>query len=99
MRRNIITVPVRKVSDASDAHEQDLLAVEEPLQIRVGERNVAITMRTPGNDAELAVGFLVSEGIVQMPGQISDIKAGPRNVITVTLSPEAAPDLDRLERH
>jgi FdhD protein len=99
MRRNIITVPIRKVSDLSATPEQDLLAVEEPLQIRIGERNVAITMRTPGNDAELAVGFLFSEGILQSPAQISDITAGARNIITVTLAAEAAPDLDRLERH
>src|SRR5712691_6055789 len=99
MRRNIITVPIRKVSDASVAPAQDLLAVEEPLQIRVGERNVAITMRTPGNDAELAAGFLLSEGILERASQISAIKVGPRNVITLTLAGDADIDLDRLERH
>ena len=99
MKRNIITVPVRKVNDASATPEQDLLAVEEPLQIRVGKRNVAITMRTPGNDAELVAGFLFSEGIVQTPSQISAITAGPSNTITVTLAGEAGVDLDRLERH
>src|SRR6266851_3338888 len=99
MNRNIITVPVRKVNDASATPEQDLLAVEEPLQIRVGKRNVAITMRTPGNDAELVTGFLFSEGIVQTPSQISAITAGPSNTITVTLAGEAGVDLDRLERH
>jgi FdhD protein len=45
--------------------EQDLVAVEEPLQIRIGSRSIAITMRTPGQDAELAVGFLFTEGIRQ----------------------------------
>jgi FdhD protein len=99
MKRNIITVPIHKVTGGSTATEQDLLAVEEPLQIRIGERNVAITMRTPGNDAELAAGFLFSEGILRNPGQISGIAAGPRNTITVTLSDEAGVDLDRLERH
>jgi FdhD protein len=99
VKRNIITVPIRKVSDASVTPEQDLLAVEEPLQIRVGERNVAITMRTPGNDAELAAGFLFSEGILQRASQISSIKAGPRNIITLTLAGDADIDLDRLERH
>ena len=99
MRRNIITAPVRKVSDSSATPEQDLLAVEEPLQICVGERNVAITMRTPGNDEELAAGFLFSEGILQRASQISAIKAGPRNVITLTLARDADVDLDRLERH
>src|SRR5437870_1411193 len=99
MRRNIITVPIRKVNEASTTPEQDLLAVEEPLQIRVGERNVAITMRTPGNDAELAAGFLFTEGILQNAGQISGITPGPNNTITITLAGEAGVDLERLERH
>src|SRR5438309_7723595 len=56
-------------------------------------------MRTPGNDAELAAGFLFSEGILQRASQISSVKAGPRNVITLTLAGDADIDLDRLERH
>ena len=43
---------------------EDILAVEEPLEIRVGGRSMAITMRTPGHDVELALGFLVSEGVI-----------------------------------
>ncbi len=99
MKRNIITVPIQKVEDAVVSSQQDLLAVEEPLEIRVGERNVAITMRTPGNDAELAAGFLFTEGILQQASQISKIVPGPRNVITVELASEEGIDLERLERH
>ncbi|MEK6343883.1 MAG: formate dehydrogenase accessory sulfurtransferase FdhD, partial [Curtobacterium sp.] len=43
---------------------EDVLAVEEPLEIRVGGSSLAITMRTPGNDVDLAAGFLVSEGVI-----------------------------------
>lgn len=43
---------------------EDVLAVEEPLEIRVGGRSLAITMRTPGHDVDLAAGFLVSEGVI-----------------------------------
>ncbi|MDQ3162003.1 MAG: formate dehydrogenase accessory sulfurtransferase FdhD, partial [Actinomycetota bacterium] len=43
---------------------EDAVAVEEPLEIRIGDRPVAITMRTPGHDEELAIGFCLSEGLV-----------------------------------
>jgi FdhD protein len=99
MKRNIVTVPIQKVETTSTSDQQDLLAVEEPLEIRLGDRNVAITMRTPGNDEELAAGFLFTEGILQQPSQISKIVPGPRNVITVKLASEAGIDFDRLERH
>jgi FdhD protein len=62
----------------------DLLAVEEPLEIRLGladksHRAVSITMRTPGNDAELAAGFVFTEGIVRDPSDIMLIRhCGPR---------------------
>jgi len=71
-RRPGATVPVRvtRVSDKGSAERADRVATEEPLEIRVartGEEAVplAITMRTPGNDFELAVGLLVSEGVVR----------------------------------
>lgn len=99
MKRNILTVPVRKVNGASVSTEQDLLAVEEPLEIRLGERNVAITMRTPGNDEELAAGFLFTEGIITDRGLISSIQETARNVIRISLRDESSIDFDRLERH
>ena len=58
------------------AVEQDELAVEEPLEIRVNGRAVAVTMRTPGHDEELALGFLISEGISPVRASIpSDFSA------------------------
>src|SRR5918911_770007 len=52
--------------------ERDAVAVEEPLEIRVDGRPVAVTMRTPGHDEELALGFLVSEGIEPVRASLPD---------------------------
>lgn len=52
---------------------EDLVAVEEPLEIRVGGRSVAVVMRTPGHDRELAAGFLVTEGIVRQRDEVLDM--------------------------
>src|SRR5215475_6434405 len=86
---NVLTVPVCRF-DNTGLHrdsqgEQDLLAVEEPVQIRVGNRDLSITMRTPGNDAELAAGFLFTEGFVHHATDIAGIECGVNNV-NVSLS-------------
>jgi FdhD protein len=52
----------------------DVLAAEEPLGIRVGGQPLTLTMRTPGDDIDLAAGFLVGEGVVRSPGDIASIK-------------------------
>ncbi|HLW76873.1 MAG TPA: formate dehydrogenase accessory sulfurtransferase FdhD [Bryobacteraceae bacterium] len=95
--RRIITVPVRKVEGASDTAADDLLAVEEPLEIRIRGRSVAITMRTPGNDEELAAGFLFTEGIVGEHTSITRIAMAGRNVVEVETGGEI--DLEKLDRH
>jgi len=81
----------------------DDLAAEEPLEIRVRGRSVAITMRTPDHDAELAAGFLLTEGIIRAPGDVVRIEPCASdeldNVINVTLAPEIAVDFERLTRH
>jgi FdhD protein len=76
------------------ASEQDELAVEEPLELRVNGRPVAVTMRTPGHDEELALGFLLSEGI-------SPVRAGvPPDLPANTVDVEASGfDPGRLERN
>ena len=80
MKRSIITVPIQKIDRDSVATEQDLVAVEEPLEIVVNGRSLAVTMRTPGHDRELAAGFLFTEGIVQNRSQIAGISIGTNRV-------------------
>ncbi len=95
VNRSILSVPIRKIVEGEPAAaEQDLVAVEEPLEIVVNGRNVAITMRTPGHDPELAAGFLFTEGILREPPQVIE-NTGNR----VEIRCDAATDLDRLERH
>jgi FdhD protein len=75
--------------------EPDEIAVEEPLEIRVDGRPIAVTMRTPGHDEELSVGFLVSEGIAAVSAHPTDDLAA--NVIEVDV--EGDVDFERLARN
>ncbi|MEC8194300.1 MAG: formate dehydrogenase accessory sulfurtransferase FdhD [Myxococcota bacterium] len=58
------TVSIRRVTAGGSSAEADRVAAEEPLEIRIDGRSVAITMRTPGHDLELAAGFLMTEGVI-----------------------------------
>ena len=94
---------------------EDVVATEEPLEIRLSygrpdgrraQQSISITMRTPGNDEELAAGFLLTEGIIAGPGEIEAIgPCGPPaangliNVVRVDLAAGVEVDLARLERH
>jgi FdhD protein len=98
VNRNILTVPVQRFEGDSSASFQDLLAVEEPLEIRLGDKTISITMRTPGHDAELAAGFLFTEGILEGPLQIVDIQHA-KNSIAVQLNPDVEVDFERLQRN
>ena len=64
----------------------DLLAVEEPLEIRINGEPLTVTMRTPGDDIDLAAGFLAAEGLVTRPGDIAEIKMCDDNVADVSLT-------------
>ena len=86
MKSSIVTIPICKMQDGASTTSQDFVAVEEPLQIRLNERDVAITMRTPGNDDEIAAGFLFGEGILGNRDQISDISNDGRGAITIRLA-------------
>ena len=101
------TSAVKLLRWSGNAHLQartDKLAREEPLEIRVAGRSVAVTMRTPGYDRELAAGFLLSEGIVRRRADVADIlhcraAAAPDNTLNVFLAPSVRLDLARLTRH
>lgn len=81
----------------------DSLAVEEPLEIRVETRSVAVTMRTPGHDAELAAGFLLTEGILRRAADVLKFAVHTRNrtgnVLDVFLAPGVTVDFAQLTRH
>ena len=82
----------------------DLLAREEPLEIRVRGRSIAVTMRTPGHDRELAAGFLLSEGLIHRSGDIVEMGPclqgdAPQNTLNAFLSPAIEVDFERLSRH
>jgi FdhD protein len=63
---------------------EDTVAVEEPLEIRVGENPIAVTMRTPGNDEELALGFLHGEGLIDGPREVGLSEDLANNTVIVT---------------
>lgn len=96
-----------RVSSGGRAEGSDLLSVEEPLEIHVtsfvnGEKTtqpVAVTMRTPGADEELAAGFLFTEGIVARPEEIARIIKHKCNVILVELQRDVVVDPALFERH
>jgi FdhD protein len=105
-----IDVMVERIHAAGvSASQRDVLAVEEPLEIRLdaegangpARTTVSVTMRTPGHDGELASGFLFTEGIVHDRSQIADVGEcdGSGNVVRVRLAPNTVVDLGRLERH
>jgi FdhD protein len=103
---------VRVVADGRERRRGDDLATEEPLEIRLvagaATERLAVTMRTPGNDFELAAGFLHGEGIVTHREALREISyctdpeldaAQQYNVVNVRLDGPAMPDLRGLERH
>ena len=97
------TKPITRIESAGKTSAaDDVLAVEEPLEIRVGGRSVAVVMRTPGHDRELTAGFLVTEGIVRRRDDVLDIVrcgANDENILDVLLAPDAAVDWEKLTRH
>ena len=96
-RRRVLRV--RVPSGPGEGARADLLAVEEPLEIRVDGEPLAVTMRTPGEDIDLAAGFLASEGVIASPSDVTSIKMCDDNVADVTLGPGVTLPGARLRRN
>ncbi|MGB4975081.1 MAG: formate dehydrogenase accessory sulfurtransferase FdhD [Cyclobacteriaceae bacterium] len=115
MSLSVKPVEITKVNAEGSKVTPDLMAVEEPLEIRLGyggmgsrqQKSLAVTMRTPGHDYELAIGFLFTEGIIDTFDQVESIKycedvgrqEERENVVRVELKPEVDLDLEKLQRN
>ncbi len=115
-KHGVRRVEIRRVTEGAGAPATaDVVAAEEPLGIRLGysrpdgsraEEDVSITMRTPGHDADLAVGFLFTEGIIHSRAEVEGVVPrgqadanGLFNSVRVDLAPGVTVDFKRLERH
>ncbi|MFC1414472.1 formate dehydrogenase accessory sulfurtransferase FdhD [Streptacidiphilus sp. N1-12] len=108
MARNTVRRRVLRIRDDGTDYRPDTLAAEEPMEIRVGGRPLTVTMRTPGDDFDLAVGFLVSEGVLHSAAEVAGIRycAGATsdggnsyNVVDITLARGVRPPDASLERN
>ncbi|MBX7206102.1 MAG: formate dehydrogenase accessory sulfurtransferase FdhD [Bacteroidia bacterium] len=111
----VIAVAVQKIMVSGTTTTSDLLAVEEPLEIRLGygpahareQKSISVTMRTPGNDFELALGFLFTEGIIENASDITQIryctelntKENSENIVRVELHEHVQVDMAKLSRN
>jgi FdhD protein len=109
------TTPIKRIQGHLLTSVDDVLAVEEPLEIRIDygpkteriRKSLSITMRTPGHDFELAAGFLFTEGLISDRRQIEGISYcgpalfgdGSNNTVRVELSSDVEMDMKKLERH
>lgn len=105
-RTGVASIEVGRVTGAYSARDFDELSVEEPLEIRLGihgadapPTGIAVTMRTPGHDLDLAVGFLFTEGIINWAHDIDNLRRTGLNAVEARLQSGVNPNADRLDRH
>jgi FdhD protein len=97
--------PVTRVTGRSRERFDDAVALERALELRVDGRTLSITLRTPGHDQELALGFLAGEGLIESRAQVQGITVRPAtcadepDLADVALAPGVRLDWARLERH
>lgn len=110
MKQSITNYHIKKVNTNKVFTAGDRLATEEPLEVKLqfggsstpSEKSVSITMRTPGNDAELAIGFLFTEGIISDYSHVKSVAHVPYsddNIIKIQLDESINVNLGKLERH
>ena len=109
LQPSVSSLSIKKVNATNVSEADDWLAVEEPLEIRLGYgspsgktvKNISVTMRTPGHDKELALGFLFTEGIIKKTGDVDSViqNSLDGNSIVVKLNEGLDFDLKKLERH
>ncbi len=112
--KGIARTDITKVQGQQHSLMEDFVVTEDPLEIRLGflksgarqQKNISVTMRTPGQDEDLALGFLFTEGIIGGAGQVTGFSRPPvrwkqarENVLVVELADDVTVDLVRLERH
>ncbi len=100
---------IKKVDAANITDANDWLAAEEPLEIRLVygpankrvQKSISVTMRTPGNDLELAVGFLYTEEIIRSAADVVSVAHtnSDENIVCISLSEEISPEMSKLDRH
>ncbi|MES2589138.1 MAG: formate dehydrogenase accessory sulfurtransferase FdhD [Bacteroidota bacterium] len=103
----ISTTKIIKFKNSEFTELSDSLAIEEPLEISLSywkeeqliNKNISITMRTPGADTELALGFLVTEGIIKLADDIERVSEILENKVTIKLKKGVEFDLSKIERH
>lgn len=98
----VVPVHIGKVEGDSTSRSDDLLAVEEPLEIRIGNQSISLTMRTPGSDFELAAGFLFAEGMIRDAAEIRSMSTasdGNSNIVVVEMADEGTQPLVRVQRN
>jgi len=115
MTGSSLAVDIHRFEGNESLARTDTVAVEEPLEIQLSSRtaagsaarSISITMRTPGDDVDLALGFLLTEGIIHTADEVVSVAhqgepspdTGLRNIVRVELRPDVNLDLPQLERH
>lgn len=107
-----VRIPIDRVSSDAVRATDDVVIVEEPMELQItqatgAEHTISVTMRTPGQDFELALGYLLGEGVIRDSSDVEAVRyCGPpspdkgyQNVVQVALAAQAAVDLDRLQRN
>jgi len=86
-RRRVVRVRGAGTPEASSTTRPDQLAVEAPLTLKAGDRTIATTMRTPGHDLELALGWLVAEGVAHQAADITELTSCDTDTVQIRLAP------------